>query len=142
MNDKEINGKILIEDDNYILSFKVTKDISVNPPIIVTYAVSVEEKEAYSTECQITFNFKDCYHSCEKCSKDITESSAEEHNCINCKDNFYQSPENNYNCFSIEEKKINWYFDSKIISLVFVKMNALVHAQAQIQMTAFFVLIK
>ena len=112
MNNNKINGKILIEDDNYILSFKVTKDISVNPPIIVKYAVSVEEEEAYSTECQITFNFKECYHSCEKCSKDISESSVEEHNCISCINNYYQSPENNNNCFSIEEKKINWYFDS------------------------------
>ena len=105
LNNNKINGKILIGDENYILSFKVTKDISVNPPIIVKYAVSVEEEEAYSTECQITFNFKECYHSCEKCSKDISESSVEEHNCISCINNYYQSPENNNNCFSIEEKK-------------------------------------
>ena len=67
LNNNEIKGKILIEDYNYILSFKVTKDKSTNSTITINYIVSVEEEEAYSKECKIILSFKACYHSCQNC---------------------------------------------------------------------------
>ena len=78
------------------------------------YTVSVEDDEAYTNQCQITFNLisKFFYHSCEKCALDINDSNEENHNCISCKENFYSSPENNNSCYSKDEKKINWYYDS------------------------------
>ena len=113
LNNERINQKILINNNDFIIDFIVTNNnISSYFTKIVNYKVSVEEEEAYSKECHITLIFQACYHSCEKCSKDINNSNIENHNCIECKNNYYSSPENNSNCFSMEEKKINWYFDS------------------------------
>ena len=114
LNDKKIDQKILIENNNYILDFIVTNNniASESPTKIFNYKVSVEDEEAFSKECQITLKFKSCYHSCAKCSLDINYSNEEQHNCINCKYNYYPSSADNNNCYSIIEKRINWYFDS------------------------------
>ena len=112
LDNSRINQKILITSDNSILCFKKTKsDISAGISFTINYIVSVEEDEAYMSQCQIKITFNDCYKSCKDCSTDSTNSNDEQHNCINCKDNYYKSPENNNNCYTIEEKKINWYLD-------------------------------
>ena len=113
LNNTRINQRTLIENDNDILVFTfINNNNSFSFALTVNYTVSVEDEEAYTDHCQITINFKSCYHSCQKCFKDSNNSNDIEHNCINCKDNYYQSPENNGNCYSINEKKINWYFNS------------------------------
>ena len=114
LNDERMNQRILINNNtDYILDFIVTKnDKSISFTKTVNYIVSVEDDEAYKMECQITLNFKACYHSCEKCSMGIKESNNEHHNCIKCKNNYYPTAENRSNCFSLEKKKANWYFDS------------------------------
>ena len=111
--DNQINAKNLISNNDYILDFIVTNQDNIDIVTkVVDYKVSVEDEEAYSQECQITLNFKVCYHSCQDCSQGLCNSNADHHYCLTCKDNYYFSPENNNNCYSIEEKKINWYFDS------------------------------
>ena len=105
--------KKLISNNDYILDFIVTNQDNIDIVTkVVDYKVSVEDEGAYSQECQITLNFKVCYHSCQDCSQGLCNSNADHHYCLTCKDNYYFSPENNNNCYSIEEKKINWYFDS------------------------------
>ena len=112
LNDEKVNGKTLIQDNNYILDFiaeNYNKSSSFSK--IINYIVSVEDEEAYSKECHINLTFKACYHSCHNCSEDINNSNKTNHNCIKCRNNYYPSPENNNNCYTIEEKKLNWYFD-------------------------------
>ena len=115
LNGEKINQTTLIINNENILDFIVANNhISEINTKTFNYTVSVEDNEAYTKQCQITFNLisKSCYHSCENCFLDINESNEENHNCITCKKNFYFSPENKNNCYSIDEKKINWYYDS------------------------------
>ena len=112
LNNGRINQRILINYDKDILGFKVTNNDSTNFTFTADYIVSVEDDEAYIAQCQISINYKYCYHSCQNCSEDINNSNKEQHNCIQCRNNYYKSPENPNNCYSLEEKKINWYFDS------------------------------
>ena len=115
LNNETLSPKTQINNNDYILSFISTNiNISNNIKKIFKYIVSVEEEEAYKVECQISITFKICYHSCDKCYLDIFDSNNTHHNCINCRENFYPSPDNKSNCYSIEEKQINWYFDSNI----------------------------
>ena len=112
LNNETLNQKIKINNNDYILNFIITNNYNAtNFTIFSKYNVFVEEEEAYKAECQVTINFKICYHSCKKCHSDISYSNDIQHNCIKCKDNYYPSPENPNNCYLIEEKKINWYFD-------------------------------
>ena len=113
MNGSEVENRMRISDNNYILDFIVNEEKkSTNETITVNYIVSVEDDEAYKETCQIKLTFKTCCHTCETCTKDLTESNEEEHNCIKCTSNFYLSPEGNNNCYSISEKKANWYLNS------------------------------
>ena len=112
LNNKKVEHKILVRNNDYILGFNLTKNDIINGfTKTVGYIVSVEDDEAYSTKCYINFTFKFCYHSCEKCYFDINNSNEKYHNCINCNKNYYPSPSNKSNCYSIEEKEINWYLD-------------------------------
>ena len=114
LNGEIINQRTLIRNNDYIFDFNVTnKNIIENIIKTINYIVSVEDGGIYTKQCQIKLTFKVCYHSCENCSKDITESDIENHNCIICKINYYPTKINNGNCYSLEEKKINWYFDSE-----------------------------
>ena len=125
LNNERLNKKTLINNNNdYILDFIVTNNnILETITKTVDYTVSVEDEAAYSKECQITLTFNSCYHSCEKCSKNINDSNEEQHNCLKCKGNYYPSPENNNNCYSLEEKKDNWYFDSTKSVFCFNELN-------------------
>ena len=88
LNNTRINQRTLIENDNDILGFTfINNNNSFSFALTVNYTVSVEDEEAYTDHCQITINFKSCYHSCQKCFKDSNNSNDIEHNCINCKDN-------------------------------------------------------
>ena len=106
-------------------------EIKRNLSISVNYIVSVEDEGAYSEKCQITLNYIPCYKSCQTCSKDINNSNETQHNCIKCLYNYYPSPENNNNCYLIEEKKINWYFDSNIseFGLCYEKCEHVIHQE-------------
>ena len=112
LNNNRISQRTLINNDTDILGFTVTNNDSTNFSFTVDYSVTVEDDEAYIAQCQITINYKYCYHSCHNCTEDINNSNNEQHNCIKCKNNYYKSPENPNNCYSLDEKKINWYFDS------------------------------
>ena len=102
-----------MKDNDDIIHFIVTNNNkSSNFTEIINYIVSVEDEEAYTTECQISLTFLTCYHSCHNCSLDINYSNEQNHNCLYCKDNYYKSPINKGNCYSIEEKELNWYLDS------------------------------
>ena len=112
LNNNKLIDKTLIDNNDYILNFIVENNyISDGTKRFVNYIISIEDEEAYSKECTISITFKkNCYHSCQDCSKDVDNSNDEQHNCISCKTNYYESPENNNNCYLIKEKKINWYF--------------------------------
>ena len=105
LNDEKVNGKTLIQNNNYILDF-IAENYNKSSSFykIINYIVSVEDEEAYSKECHINLTFKACYHSCHNCSEDINNSNETNHNCIKCRNNFYPSPENKKNCYTIEEK--------------------------------------
>ena len=58
LDNSRINQKILITSDNSILCFKKTKsDISAGESFTINYIVSVEEDEAYMSQCQIKITF-------------------------------------------------------------------------------------
>ena len=58
MDNSRINQKFLITSDNSILCFKKTKsDISAGESFTINYIVSVEEDEAYMSQCQIKITF-------------------------------------------------------------------------------------
>jgi len=64
LNNNKITERVLIDNNDYILDFIVTKnDISTDKTIIINYFVSVEDEEAYSKECQITLTIK-CSNNC------------------------------------------------------------------------------
>jgi len=115
INNKTINQRAQINNNDDILYFIINNNNkSTSFTKIIDYIVSIEDEEAYKAECQISITFKMCYHSCEKCYLDIYDSNDTQHNCINCRKNYYSSPDNKSNCYSIEEKQINWYFDSNL----------------------------
>jgi proprotein convertase subtilisin/kexin type 5 len=106
--------KTLIPNDDTIFDFiVVNKELAKNQLKTIKYIVSVEDEEVYETECTINLSFKSCYHSCETCSVDESQSTAANHNCLKCQTNYYPSPITNTNCYTIDEKNINWYFDSE-----------------------------
>ena len=111
LNGEKIEGKIHAKNENDILDFQRNKnDLKNGEYINIKYIVSVEDEEAYSKECTITFIYN-CYHSCETCLVDINSSNETNHNCKKCKNNYYPSPEIDTNCYTENEKKINWYLD-------------------------------
>ena len=72
LNGEKINQKTLIRNNSYIIDFIVSnRNIPNDIQKIIDYVVSVEDEEAYSKECHISFTFKACYHSCQNCSFDI-----------------------------------------------------------------------
>ena len=106
--------KSLVPNDDTIFDFiVVNKELAKNQLKTIKYIVSVEDEEVYETECTINLSFKSCYHSCEICSADESQSNADNHNCLKCQTNYYPSPITNTNCYTIDEKNINWYFDSE-----------------------------
>ena len=113
LNNEKLDGKKLIDKNNYILDFIFEYNNTFNSfSKIFNYIVSVEAESAYEKKCHITLNFKACYHSCKNCSLDISYSNELNHNCITCRENYYKSPTNKNNCYSLDEKKLNWYLDS------------------------------
>ena len=107
LNGEKIEGKIHAKNENDILDFQRNKnDLKNGEYINIKYIVSVEDEEAYSKECTITFIYN-CYHSCETCLVDINSSNETNHNCKKCKNNYYPSPEIDTNCYTENEKKIN-----------------------------------
>ena len=109
------SSKIKIGYNDYIINFNITNKEKINfNAIIINYTLSIDNDEAYTKKCQIKFNFPLplCYDSCETCSIDIYSSNNTNHNCEKCKENYFPSPIIKSNCYTLEEKEINWYFNS------------------------------
>ena len=72
--------------------------------------------KTYSNKCNIKITKDNCYHSCEECSLNETNSNITSHNCIKCKENYFPFPGYSSNCFNIEEmndKNISYFFDNE-----------------------------
>ena len=117
------NSKFLLEEGkSYILDFISTNDNVINN-FQIPFIISIEE--TYSSSCTMNLTILPCYDSCNRCSKDKSSSTADNHNCYEdkCKTGYYPAPTIITNCFKEEEKQSNWYLDYSTMRFAFCDPN-------------------
>ena len=116
INNNSINNKnetIKLEQSDNKINYKF-KNNKQRRQLKIEYNISIDE--TYSNKCNIKITKDNCYHSCEECSLNETNSNITSHNCIKCKENYFPFPGYSSNCFNIEEmndKNISYFFDNE-----------------------------